>query len=125
MNENAKAWVEALRSGKYKQTRRRLHDNDGYCCLGVGCEIAVEAGVIQPPKERRRGEWVLYLYDDNHVTLPKAVQDWLGLSTQTGDFKLRNGMPECLSGMNDDGADFEWIADVIESQPPGLFKEEE
>ena len=28
-------WLKALRSGKYKQTRGRVHRGDGHCCLGV------------------------------------------------------------------------------------------
>lgn len=33
-------WLQALRSGDYKQTRRRLSDGaGGFCCLGVLCEI--------------------------------------------------------------------------------------
>lgn len=36
MNKDIKKkWVEALRSGDYKQTRLRLQDKGGYCCLGV------------------------------------------------------------------------------------------
>lgn len=39
--EIADKWVEALRSGKYKQGTRRLYDppTNSYCCLGVLCEI--------------------------------------------------------------------------------------
>lgn len=34
-------WIEALRSGKYKQGTGRLRSNDDcYCCLGVLCEVA-------------------------------------------------------------------------------------
>jgi hypothetical protein len=34
-------WVEALRSGEYRQIRGRLNDYDnGYCCLGVLCKVA-------------------------------------------------------------------------------------
>lgn len=41
MNAELKAkWLEALRSGKYQQTDRALRDNNGYCCLGVLCEVA-------------------------------------------------------------------------------------
>ena len=32
-------WLDALRSGKYKQTRNYLKTIKGYCCLGVLCAI--------------------------------------------------------------------------------------
>jgi hypothetical protein len=36
-----KKWVEALRSGKYKQGQQRLRTTDDcYCCLGVLCDVA-------------------------------------------------------------------------------------
>lgn len=42
--ELVKLWVEALRSGQYRQIadrlRRELDTGYGYCCLGVLCEIA-------------------------------------------------------------------------------------
>ena len=51
--EIAQRWVEALRSGEYKQglsVLRRIDESgngqDSYCCLGVLCEIAV-AEVIE------------------------------------------------------------------------------
>lgn len=34
-----KLWIEALRSGEYKQGRGRLEDRAGYCCLGVACKL--------------------------------------------------------------------------------------
>lgn len=40
--EIADKWVEALRSGKYKQTREgvlRTKDKKEYCCLGVLCKL--------------------------------------------------------------------------------------
>jgi hypothetical protein len=52
MNEaHVQEWVDALRSDAYPQTRERLKglvldavgdvtDEVGYCCLGVGCEVA-------------------------------------------------------------------------------------
>lgn len=33
-------WIKALRSGEYKQTRKTLQDEYGYCCLGVLCKIS-------------------------------------------------------------------------------------
>lgn len=43
MDKELKAkWVEALRSGDFKQTQSVLHDpqNNSYCCLGVLCKVA-------------------------------------------------------------------------------------
>lgn len=32
-------WVAALRSGEYRQAKNALKTADGYCCLGVLCDI--------------------------------------------------------------------------------------
>ncbi len=41
MNGELKAkWLEALRSGRYKQGRKYLRDkNNQFCCLGVLCDV--------------------------------------------------------------------------------------
>lgn len=48
LNENARKWVEALRSGEFTQCSGKLCGYDGsrwcYCCLGVACEIASRNG---------------------------------------------------------------------------------
>lgn len=45
MNPEIKAkWLEALRSGEYAQTKYRLQDEVGYCCLGVLCDIVDPEG---------------------------------------------------------------------------------
>lgn len=41
-----KKWIEALRSGKYKQGIGFLNNNGKYCCLGVLCEAM---GVVGDP----------------------------------------------------------------------------
>lgn len=38
--EFKKKWLEALRSGDYKQGTSILKNNDRYCCLGVACSVA-------------------------------------------------------------------------------------
>lgn len=38
--ENFAKWIEALRSGEYKQCRDRMESGGYYCCLAVGCEVA-------------------------------------------------------------------------------------
>jgi len=40
--KDAMKWINALRSGKYKQTQGFLKDEAGYCCLGVLDEINPE-----------------------------------------------------------------------------------
>jgi hypothetical protein len=49
------AWVAALRSGDYTQGREYLRSSDDtFCCLGVLCELAVDAGVT---RRRKFGAW--------------------------------------------------------------------
>jgi hypothetical protein len=39
-------WIAALRSGQYNQGRGKLKSSNGYCCLGVLCDVLPsEAGV--------------------------------------------------------------------------------
>jgi hypothetical protein len=65
MNQELKAkWVEALRSGEYKQTTGELHDRatDSYCCLGVLCRVVgAEFGDVMEHNEDD-GEWVSHDY---------------------------------------------------------------
>lgn len=121
LNENAKAWVAALRSGTIKQHRHYLGNATGArCCLGVACDLAAEAGVIEPGKVV--GDRVWYYSDDpsgGWTSLPDAVMRWLGLETNRGTYGNLNLTD--LTVLNDGGATFEEIADIIESEPKGLF----
>lgn len=42
--EMKKAWVSALRSGKYRQGNGFLCRTDSYCCLGVLADLLAEKG---------------------------------------------------------------------------------
>ena len=126
MNSNARAWIEALRSGKYRQGRgylaaRKANDSIWHCCLGVACELAVEAGVIKRPRINALGQRV---YDGSKQLLPLSVRDWLGLVNGAGAFITPAGRRHDLVEMNDAGKDFYQIADLIEQEPSGLFKNE-
>ena len=118
MNDNARAWVKALRSGEYGQCEAFLAYDGRYCCLGVACELAVKAGVIPEPVEDESRGCLVYGGEDYEV-LPQQVQEWLGLRTSKGDF----GDGDSLTQRNDDGEDFQEIADLIEGEPPHLFVE--
>jgi hypothetical protein len=110
LNENAKKWVAALRSGEYKQAQSQLKTEIGHCCLGVACELAKQAGVISDYKS---SEWFL----------PVTVRNWLGLATHGGTYQESEDtdLDMSLARKNDRGATFSEIADIIESEPEGLF----
>lgn len=116
MNDNAKRWVEALRSGEYRQTREVLRDEHGFCCLGVACDLyAKEHPDISQWYEHSydRG----FDFDDLLGTLPTHVRDWLGLNYDDGRYATGS-----LTEDNDDGKTFAEIADIIESEPDLLFR---
>lgn len=38
--QRVRDWIKALRSGNYQQGESALHlKGDGYCCLGVACDL--------------------------------------------------------------------------------------
>lgn len=94
-------WIKALRSGKYKQAQRTLRRRKGsgacYCCLGVACEIYLH------------GKW------DGEVYLLAGA----GSLHVLGDnlrrsYGMAAGEQRELAIINDTGASFEQIADIIE-----------
>jgi hypothetical protein len=126
-----KRWVDALRSGEYKQARNYLSAGDGYCCLGVLCEIAVQDGVVFKDDDTYFSKENPH-NDYSAEELPDAVRTWAGLDeidhsgnplsdvpyTGLGDWPVRRppGRENAhLSELNDDmDYDFNMIADVIE-----------
>lgn len=116
-------WIEALRSGDYKQTQEALKDQNGYCCLGVLCDIAVNQGIVQWGEPDVMG---CHPIDGEFDHLPEKVVDWVNdKSTQVSGFingegRLPYAYPvgetycQTLIGLNDAGLPFESIADIIE-----------
>lgn len=119
MNPNAAKVVAALRSGQYAQTKYRLRSKDGYCCLGVACDIFL--------KETGQGQWkwsetsgcYAFVLDGimTYTELPEEVTDWVGFQDATGNY---NDVSSLL-GNNDRGDTFQEIANTIEAAPEGLF----
>lgn len=144
MNEEIKQeWVRRLRSGEYAQGQRYLRINDKYCCLGVLCDMATEAGVVNGAPGSPLVNTVCYVnvndpWDFNSQMLPYAVTDWAGIESVNAknpgvsispELKPDNDlglhpekMPEfypahtSLAQLNDLGYSFSQIADVIEEQ---------
>ena len=113
-------WLDALRSGEYKQTMENLQDNNGFCCLGVLCDLhAKERGTNWV---RKTDGYELY---GEAQTLPLSVQEWAGLDNDIGgmvDFEYeKDGVmyvkSESLPEINDTwNKNFNEIADLIETQ---------
>ncbi len=102
MNAEVKAkWVAALRSGEYKQATGALSEGNGFCCLGVLCDLSAKEG---------RGAWnhVAFEIDTRRAMAmpPAPVAAWAGLSGEDMDR---------IATMNDDdGCSFVEIADHID-----------
>ena len=117
MNENAMKWIEALRSGEYSQTERTLSDKDGFCCLGVACKV-YENETGNKLFVNEFGNFI----EETLIRDYKCVREWLGLSSHDGEFHQSTGGRIYLTELNDEGKSFNEIADLIESEPLGLFK---
>lgn len=110
-----KAWLEALRSGEHQKGISRLRQGGKYCCLGVLCDLAAQAG---------HGRWRFADSFDDFVdgdevvstALPDSVVEWAGLDERSPRV---DGIP--LVDLNDGSAyrpvrphTFAEIADLIE-----------
>lgn len=106
---NRKLWVEALRSGAFKQATAHLHKADNsMCCLGVAAFLTDEQPSIYDGT---------YAYKGHNCYLPNAYLEFLGLQSDTG--LILDDKP--LADKNDNGATFKELARLIESEPAGLF----
>lgn len=105
-------WLSALRSGEYKQTDGSLKTPEGYCCLGVLCDIAI--------KENKIPDWELLTYgvfqtvDGEENFLPIDIQKWAGIVDENPSIITKQGKTVTLSKINDDGKSFKEIALYIE-----------
>jgi len=120
-------WVAALRSGEYVRTRETLRDDYGFCCLGVLCDLYIEES--QNVTEEQRSYWnngheFMVAKDPEqpgggyyeNAVLPDSVMNWAGMKTTDGSISK----DICLASLNDQGMEFEQIADVIENEWEGL-----
>jgi hypothetical protein len=103
--EARELWAQALESGQYKQGYGRLApDDQRHCCLGVACELAVQAKVI-PDYDPWDGDLAAY----------EPVREWLGLATDEGAYEGGNLVKD-----NDTARTFTEIAATIRAEPEGL-----
>jgi len=104
--------LEALRSGDYKQHQGRLRFGDGFCCLGVSCDILNEEGW----EKGEIGAGYCFSEDDHPKSItfpPKPIVAKMFERRVDGSRYYEQVMSRLVK-MNDSGASFEQIADVIE-----------
>lgn len=140
-------WIDALRSGEYKQGSGDLHVikltgpedvEERFCCLGILSLMCKNAGAVTSNETERSGHQVAYGSTSEIAYLPQEVIDWAGLEYEgrreytkskseepkgvltigTREGRYRDGVS--LSVMNDTGHSFEEIAQVIEDQVVGV-----
>ena len=136
-------WIEALRSGKYEQTQNNLRDVNGYCCLGVLCDVIIKETEPEQGWELDEDKNTYSLFDIHYGGLPTPYQQMMGLITDEGEIELNLIKNEStairlkeyeagtsrrviLTVLNDSGKwSFEDIADLIENEPQAIFLGEE
>ena len=118
MNENAKKWVAALRSGKYRQGRGALCRDDSFCCLGVACDVyQKEVGGMQVRQVAN-----MVQFNGETGVLPKVVRLWLGTFDENPDLVGADTNTCPLAARNDRGESFESLADLIEKNAESVFE---
>ena len=106
-----KSWVNALRSGNYAQSMGNLRNANGYCCLGVLCDIYSKENNIDWTFQGSYGEENVQAMDywdfeEEDKFPPQSVKKWSELNDNViGD----------LADGNDKGYSFNQIADIIEA----------
>lgn len=98
-------WIDALESDEYKQTQGYLKTDNGFCCLGVLCDLYLK----EHGKEWSEGRLPhLYTIDEAEAGLPQSVMDWSGVQTNLG--VLPHGT---LTMINDSAEDFSEVINQI------------
>lgn len=100
--EFKKKWIEALRSGEYRQGTHCLRSIENkYCCLGVACDLFYGTNKWIENKEE-------YLYEiNNQKIFSYNLNQYIELSDKEMDDLMQ---------LNDGGKTFEEIADYIEKE---------
>ena len=112
MNPDIKRqWVDALRSGDYRQGRQLLRFGDEFCCLGVLSDLATKANVGIDVETLEDGT---YRFDFFESLLPPSIRDWAGLDSRNPRVTVSDGHNRALSDLNDEGITFAEIADLID-----------
>jgi len=105
MDPEAKAkWIEALRSGIYPQTQKILRNDEGFCCLGVACDVF--GARWKPARSSDSSYFAVAKGEAQSAIIPTPIRDKIGLGADD---------EWTLTRINDNGHSFAEIADWIEA----------
>lgn len=105
-------WIQALQSGEYPQTTGHLHTKNGYCCLGVLCDIY--------EKQTGQGEWdgrqnsIVYSFKLPSAKLPSAAGVHFPPNEVLNWVESPQSVIEGLAGINDKGGTFAEIVEILQ-----------
>ena len=107
---NRRAWIRALRSGKYKETPKGLHREGAFSAMGVACEISGLGSWVN-------SRWVVdncLIYktktEESSSSLPMEVCHSLGITTRLNRIPFIRAM----FSLQNEGNDFNEIAGYLE-----------
>ncbi len=105
--EDKEAWLKALRSGEYEQTKHTLrNDQNQFCCLGVLCEILKDECDLKIEVDNVN----IIFYNEAYSKLPEDIIDRTRIN-----YDLQNK----LIKLNDnEDKNFNEIANWIEKNIP-------
>jgi uncharacterized protein YeaC (DUF1315 family) len=129
-------WISALRSGEYEQGDGKLYSGQGYCCLGVLCDLYSKENNLKwefrgddtiktedeiVPSQLQKCDY--FYFDDESEFLPESVKEWAELSVKNPQVRVE--VEECegarfyfdeIANLNDAGYTFPQLANIIEKQ---------
>lgn len=108
-------WIDALKSGKYKQGAVYLKSERAYCCLGIAVEL------IDGFSDETTFMGIAITTDEGKTcALPTSAMKHFKFLDDFGDASHRVHA-ESLSYLNDCGASFKQIAEIVENDPSVYF----
>ncbi len=126
MNSQVKEkWIAALRSGEYQQGDGKLRNRDGYCCLGVLCDLYSKEKNTK--WEFRGDDETIHLpmdywyFDGESEFLPKSVMEWAEIEADCPEVAVEDedageSIYDSIANLNDSGYSFSALSNIIEEQ---------
>jgi hypothetical protein len=134
MNPQVKEkWIDALLSGKYEQGSDKLRGYEGYCCLGVLCDLYAQEqnkewdfkGYSENSDEESPDRMDYWYFDGESEFLPDSVREWAGMTFKNPQVRV-DVSPEDdedewfyndeIANLNDSGYTFEELSKLIKEQ---------